>query len=215
VDDMSNCLYCKVQKGKRYCVPLDNILCPICCAKNRIKNIDCVKDCRYLEGVTIHALRDEEKRFADLIHNVPHGQFTDIFKDTNVAVVAFEIESFILDYYLNGKHQITDKMVYECYKNIFKIKFENNKIKTDEMTDLIENFLQFYDDKSLKWSSIIEKDRIGQIFLRLMHSVKQMSGGKMGEFGYLNFLKNNFNNPNDDGQIVIEDKYNSKTIKRF
>ncbi|OHD64936.1 MAG: hypothetical protein A2176_15830 [Spirochaetes bacterium RBG_13_51_14] len=212
---MSNCWYCKIQKGKRYCSPLDNILCPICCAKNRIKNINCAKDCRYLEGVAIQAARDEDKRFTNLIRDVPHGQYSDIFKDEDVAIVAFEIESFIRGYYMSGKYKITDKMVYDCYKNIYKIKIENNKIDKDEMTDLIDKVLLYYDNNSKKWLSILDKDRIGQIFLRLMHSVRQMSGGEMGEFGYLNFLKNNLSNSNLDGQIIIEDKYNRKSTKSF
>ena len=62
---------------------------------------------------------------------------------------------------------------------------------------------------------MLDKDRMGRIFLRLMHSAQQMSGGKMGEFGYLNFLKNNLNNPNSDGQFIIEDKYNRKSMKSF
>ena len=46
-----------------------------------------------------------------------------------------------------------------------------------------------------------------------MHSIKQISGGIMGELGYLNFLKNNLNNPNLDGQFIVEDKFRRKSTK--
>ena len=210
---MSKCWYCKTKKGRRYCSPIENILCPTCCAKNRLKNIDCSKDCRYLEGASIHAAREEDKKFINLMSSVPHGQYNDIFKDRDVALVSAEIELFILDYYLNGRIQITDKMVYECYKNLYKIQSENKVLETDELNDLMQRLIDLYDERIPEWLSFIKKDKINQIFLRLMYSIKQISGGIMGEFGYLNFLKNNLLNPNLDGQFIVEDKFKRKSIK--
>ncbi|MDW7682306.1 MAG: hypothetical protein SCK70_17210, partial [bacterium] len=99
---MPKCWYCKTKAGKRYCSPIDNILCPICCAKNRIINIDCNQDCRYLEGVDYQKARDEDRDFSQLIASVPHGQYDDIFQDMAVALMAGEIEIFIRDIYIKG-----------------------------------------------------------------------------------------------------------------
>jgi len=58
----------------------------------------------------------------------------------------------------------------------------------------------------------MDRRKIGQVLLRLMISVKKMSGGRFGEFGYLNFLKNNLGNENLDGQFIAEDKFGTKTL---
>jgi 3-hydroxyisobutyrate dehydrogenase-like beta-hydroxyacid dehydrogenase len=41
--------------------------------------------------------------------------------------------------------------------------------------------------------------------------VKNMSGGRMAEFGYLNYLKNNLVRRDENGAIVVEDKFGKKT----
>jgi hypothetical protein len=38
-----------------------------------------------------------------------------------------------------------------------------------------------------------------------------MSGGRMAEFGYLNYLKNNLGRRDENGAIVVEDKFGKKT----
>jgi hypothetical protein len=40
------------------------------------------------------------------------------------------------------------------------------------------------------------EEMIGQVFLRLMISINKMSGGRMGEYGYLNYLRNNLGEGN-------------------
>ena len=122
---MVTCWYCKTKKGKRYCAPIDNLLCPSCCGENRLKKIDCIEDCRYLEGVAFQKKREDEKAFSKLMESVPHGQYDDIFHEPAVALMAGEIETFIRDIYMAGNIRITDKIVYESYKLIYKIYFDN------------------------------------------------------------------------------------------
>ena len=43
------CGYCGLRAGKRYCPALDKVICPICCAGNRLKDISCPAGCKYLE----------------------------------------------------------------------------------------------------------------------------------------------------------------------
>ena len=43
------CGYCGEKVAKRYCPSLDKLLCPVCCGTNRLKNISCEDDCRYLD----------------------------------------------------------------------------------------------------------------------------------------------------------------------
>jgi hypothetical protein len=48
-----------------------------------------------------------------------------------------------------------------------------------------------------------------------MISVKKMSGGRFGEFGYLNYLKNNLGNMNSRGQFIAEDKFGNKILRNY
>ena len=100
---MAKCCLCSTKKGKRYCSPLDKVICPTCCATNRLKKIDCNEDCRYLSGVDLQIKRAEEKEFSELMRLVPRGQYDDIFKEPAVAFMSYEIETFISDIYVIGK----------------------------------------------------------------------------------------------------------------
>ena len=94
---MAKCWLCSTKKGKRYCSPLDKVICPICCATNRLKKIDCNEDCRYLSGVALQTKRAEEKEFSELMNRVPHGEHDDIFKEPAVA--------FLLSFVVPGAGQ--------------------------------------------------------------------------------------------------------------
>lgn len=193
---MAKCWLCKTRKGKRYCAPIENLLCPICCAENRLKKIDCNEECRYLDGVQYQEKRKEEKEFSKLMESVPHGQYNDIFNDIGVAHMAFEIESLVRELYISSEFRITDKTVYEAYKKIYK--FHVNELKKEEiqLDKLTEKLLNLYEHNITMWKIGLTSDMIGKVFLRLMISIKNMTGGQFGEFGYLNYLKNNLLNKN-------------------
>jgi len=209
---MAKCWFCKTRKGKRYCSPIENIICPICCAKNRMINIDCNEDCRYLEGVAYQKGREEEKEFSKLMESVPHGQYDDIFHDMEVAMMAGEIETYIRDIYIKGDIQITDKLVYESYKKVYRKHFKNELIEGDKLDKLTKRLLQLFDSNIEMWEFNMERSKIGQVFLRLMITIKNMSGGRLGEFGYLNHLKNNLFDTDLEDQFIVEDKFGNKTI---
>ena len=121
---MAKCGLCSNKKGKRYCSPLDKIICPICCAENRMVKIDCNEDCRYLEGVSFQQKRLEDKEFSELMSRVGHGQYDDIFQQSDIAMIALEIESLVRDSYVKGDIGLTDTSVYEAYKAVYRILFQ-------------------------------------------------------------------------------------------
>jgi hypothetical protein len=57
------------------------------------------------------------------------------------------------------------------------------------------------------WENNMERSKISQVFLRLMLSIKNMSGGSLGEFGYLNYLKNNLTDQRLGNDVIVEDKF--------
>lgn len=211
---MATCWYCKTKKGKRYCAPINNLLCPSCCGENRLKTIDCMEDCRYLEGVAFQKKREDEKAFSKLMESVPHGQYDDIFHEPGVAFMAGEIETFVRDIYMAGNIRITDQIVYESYKLIYKIYFENQPPE-EHLDEFTQELMKFYSHHISLWEFNMERNKIGQVFLRLMISVKKMSGGRFGEFGYLNYLKNNLGNMNLNGQFIAEDKFGNKILRSY
>lgn len=211
---MAKCWLCSTKKGKRYCSPLDKVICPICCATNRLKKIDCNEDCRYLSGVALQTKRAEEKEFSELMNRVPHGEHDDIFKEPAVAFMAYEIETSVRDIYVSGDMRITDKTVREAYKNVYAIQFKGRPIEEGQLDELTEELLGLYSRNMDMWKFNMNEEMIGQVFLRLMISVKNMSGGRMGEFGYLNYLKNNLGRRDENEAVVVEDKFGKKTTMK-
>lgn len=212
---MAKCWLCSTKKAKRYCSPLDKVICPTCCATNRLKKIDCNEDCRYLSGVALQIKRVGEKEFSELMNRVPHGDHDDIFKEPAVAFMAYDIETFVRDIYVGEAIRITDKTVREAYKSVYAIHFKGETIEEDQLDELTKELLELYSRNIDIWKYNMNGEMIGQVFLRLMISVKNMSGGRMGEFGYLNYLKNNLGRRDENEAVVVEDKFGRKTIEKY
>ncbi len=208
---MAKCWLCSDKKGKRYCSPLDRVICPVCCGTSRLTKIDCNADCHYLGGVAYQKKRAGQKEFAELMNQVPHGQYDDIFQEPSVAIMAYQIETLIRDIYMNASIRITDTIVYEAYKTIYRIYFQREQAGETQPDELTEKLMALYARNIKIWKVHMNEGKIGQVFLRLMVSVKNMTGGRMGEFGYLNYLKNNLGKRNKDEGVVVEDKFGYKT----
>ena len=117
--------------------------------------------------------------------------FNDDYKSNNYLIYSMNTKLSIILRIFNIKHKkiiLRNKLV----KNISK--------------DIVNNFMMMY----------IGKDKIGQVLLRLMISVKKMSGSKFGEFGYLNYLKNNLGDSTlGKGQFITEDKFGNKKTQQL
>lgn len=212
---MAKCWFCKTQKGKRYCSPIDNVLCPTCCAESRLKKIDCPEGCRYLEGVDYQRKRAEERKISELMRSVPHGEYDDIFQDMGVSLMAGEIETLVRDIYVNGNFRITDKSVYEAYRKIYEIHMSNQLAEEGQLDELTRELWKLYKNNIRLWEFNMDHHKVGQVFLRLMISVRAMSGGVMGEFGYLNFLKNNLGSFDIEDEFIVEDKFGNKRRRGY
>ena len=204
---MAKCGLCLTKKGKRYCSPLDKVICPICCAESRVVKIDCNEDCRHLEGTSFQKKRSEDREFSELMGRVGHGQFDDIFQRVDVAGMAFKIESLVRAFYVRGDMPMTDTSVYEAYKAVYMVMRQGKSGKHTQMDELVEALLTQYEASHRAWREKLDKETIGQVYLRLMISVKAMSGGQFGEYGYLNYLKNNLGQNFPAGEVLTEDKF--------
>jgi hypothetical protein len=50
---MASCIYCERRAGKRACPALGGEICPQCCGKHRLVEIECPPDCRWLGGLAV------------------------------------------------------------------------------------------------------------------------------------------------------------------
>jgi hypothetical protein len=212
---MAKCGLCSTKKGKRYCSPLDRVICPICCAESRMVKINCNEDCRFLEGISFQQKRSEDKEFSELMSLVGHGQYDDIFQQSDVAMMAYEIESLIYDSYIKGDMGITDTSVNEAYKYVYKIFFQGKEQKDGQLDELVTALLMQYKINCQAWREKLDEETMGQVYLRLMISIKNMSGGQFGEYGYLNYLKNNMAADLHDDEFITEDKFGNKIRRKL
>jgi hypothetical protein len=211
---MAKCQLCSKKKGKRYCSPLDKTICPLCCAENRMVKVTCNEDCRYLEGVSFQEKRSEDKAFSELMNNVGHGQFDDIFQKPAVALMAYKVECLLHDIYVDGEINITDTQVYESLKKVYVSQFQDRKTEQKQLDELTIRLLEQYDAHSPDWKANMDEEMVGKVYLRLMISIRKMSGGRMGEYGYLNYLKNNLESGPTDGEFIVEDKFGDKELRK-
>lgn len=89
---MAKCPKCRQRKAKRPCPALDESLCNLCCGQLREKEIDCPRDCPYLEKhKSYQTLRDTGKKAAPLPHSLSPEE--DILRDERMAWLALHIEA--------------------------------------------------------------------------------------------------------------------------
>ncbi|MFP4086734.1 MAG: hypothetical protein ACLFUL_08065 [Desulfobacteraceae bacterium] len=192
---------------------MDKVICPVCCAESRVRKIDCNPDCRYLEGEAFQKKKEEEKKYARLMGEVGHGQFDDIFQEPAVAEMAYDIETLVLEMYEKSDFQLTDPQVREAYRTIYEIHSEQKEVETDQLDTLTRSLFDQYETRRTIWLEGLDETMIGQVYLRLMISINKMSGGRMGNKGYLNYLKNNLDLSVPEGKFVMEDKFGNKSVR--
>jgi hypothetical protein len=196
------CSFCGKNAAKRYCPSLDQLICPVCCGTNRLRDISCQEDCRYLDHEEYQQEKCKQKELNAILTEVPHSQHDDIFKNERAASIAYQFETFFADCYIKGDFNLRDQKVKNALTNLYFLKFKGEHIKTDDfMTVLIE----LYDQISGEYDS---RDLIGKVILRMIISIKNMTGGQFGAYGYLNYLKNNIHpsSLNETNEPVFEFK---------
>jgi hypothetical protein len=180
------CAHCGKNPAKRACPALDRTISPVCCGSNRMKTIDCPKDCRYLENERYQEKVGEEKELNELLRTVPHGPNDDILKEGDGAEIAYAFESSLADWYRKGMFRLDDQKVKETLALLY---FVTQRKKPAALDDSAKQLLDKY---NLLRRNGYSEERIGTVMLRLVISIKSMSGGAFGPCGYLTYLKNTF-----------------------
>ena len=105
--------------------------------------------------------------------SVGYGQNDDIFQEPAVAIMAFEVESVVRDAYLSENMRITDNIIYEAYKMLYAIRFQERQIEGGQLDEITRDLLAQYETNSPAWKANMAEEMIGQVYLRLMISVKR------------------------------------------
>jgi hypothetical protein len=204
-------MLCGQGAAKRYCPALDKTLCPVCCAKGRLKSIACKDDCRYLEGIEYQKMRNQERTIRGLMAEVPHGEHDDIYQNPEAAMIAYGFESFFTGCYRQRLFNINDPKVKLALRGLYFLKYTDGgqDMAGDEFFGLL---LQVYDH--LLEEQGHSRELVGTVILRLLISIDSMSGGAMGDYGYLNYLKNNLTPEMEDSpNFIVEDKFGRKIVR--
>ncbi|MEA2108489.1 MAG: hypothetical protein U9P07_03630 [Pseudomonadota bacterium] len=206
------CGYCGKRVAKRYCSSLDKLICSQCCGENRLKNISCDQECRYLDNEVYQQKIRKEKELSTELKKIPHSETDDIFKEPDAKRVAYAFESFFAECYSKDLFNLTDQKIKGTLSDLYFHKIKGKMVDPDDFFSLT---MRVYD--SLKEEKEPES-LICKVMLRIIISVKKMTGGPFGAYGYLNYVKNNLHPDmlgDNVGGHIIETKDGKRKIVKF
>jgi hypothetical protein len=180
------CAYCHQKTAQRKCPAVGGYICSFCCGSNRLQEFDCPSDCDYLGNESFYQESQQGKELRKLLATVPSGQFDDIFRDTGYAEIAYEIETDTAALYADGVYALTDQKVKDAYYETYRMLKGNEIVESQDLSKHLLDLLLKLERKK-KWN----RDDIGLVLLRLIISVKKMSGGRLGPCSYLNYIRDN------------------------
>lgn len=150
-----------------------------------MKAISCDEECRYLDNELFQEKVRTEKDLNELLHTVPSGQYDDIFQEQDAAMIAYTFETLIADCYVKRLFHLSDEKVKETLALIYFTTQKGSDAELDAFGKLI---LEAYQQKLREG---YDAEYIGKIMLRIIITIKRMTGGALGTCSYLNYLKNN------------------------
>ncbi len=183
----TKCLSCNEVKGKRKCPALNGLICSVCCGTKKLKEINCPSDCVYLETSLANQNRKEINKAISLTFP---SESHDIFKNEKVVEeLAMPFEKFLAENFYEDT-SINDTHIYETLSKIYiTITNKENLLKADNEFEqkLIDGYYLIFNQSELS------EDLKSKLILRLLMSIKQISGGIFGNRNYLKFIYNQNN----------------------
>ncbi len=177
---MAKCVFCN-KKAKRSCLVLQQEICPSCCGSKRGNEIECTLDCSiYKKSI----LKDNEKAVIKLAKESFNNEYDDLFKKQGIPETAGPFEEFIfINYYRDLS--IDDNDILNCYIKIYYLLQGQDYLYTleDYELDIFNKFVDVTKENNVP----IRLQQV--IILRLIKSIKQVSGGRFGRRNYLEMLR--------------------------
>ena len=210
----NKCTYCNSRKGKRRCAALDGMICTLCCGEHRLVEIDCTPDCAHLGHEHYQEHRRDDRAIADAMHAVkPPVLGYDVFEASPEAgKFAFSLEHTFGTNYLRSR--IKDADVMQALRAVYLSVYKSKQIA------ITHDFSQFLvesvrDVIRPSFEKKVPIDLQEKIILRLMVSISNISGGIMGDCGYLDYVKNNILESSSEEHGAFENGFGKGLIKKF
>lgn len=183
---MAICVLCKKVKAKRYCVALEQDICPLCCGRNRLKTIKCPNSCSFLiKGETSQTL----KKINTLISETFVTKEDDVFLHPKVVLeLATPFESSLCYNFIDKTHISDDDIFDFLTKLYFYSTNELSEINPEREFEFI--ILELY--KEIFNKSTLSDELKSLCLLRILRSIKYISGGAFGNRNYISFTYSKF-----------------------
>ena len=209
------CTYCSHRKGKRKCPALEGPVCTLCCGQHRHSDIDCPDDCVYLWHEEYQAERQAEQEVSRAAQAVapPVLGYEVLAVSVKASEFTYKLEHNFAHSYVEGA-DIRDEDVLKALRAVYFSVYRERDYPTSHhfstfLVDMVRTHLRPQFEKD------VPADLQEKIILRLMLSVKNISGGPFGPCGYLNYVKNNILHKAPDGHFIAEDMYGNRQLKEI
>lgn len=184
---MSKCVLCNQNKAKRLCAGISGIICSLCCGTKREKEIICFESCEYLkQGKDYQSSRAVSK----LVNKNFNEQAEDIFNDDSAAEFVFPLEKFFIERFYNDP-SVNDNDIYAALEKLYS--YLTGMIKELKPVNQCQELIFIEFEKMDKKTKRIGIDFKNQAILRILKSIKNVSGGILGNRNYLEMIYSQFN----------------------
>ncbi len=150
--------------------------------------IACPEKCEYLEkGEEYQTKREINKK----VNSSFHDETDDVFQIDEVADFAMPLEIFFVEKFYDDKN-VNDNDIYEVLSKLYLFqtgKSDFEKIDNKKHEELIFEKFSELDKKFPKLS----KDLKNRSILRILKSIREISGGIFGNRNYLELIYSQFN----------------------
>lgn len=150
--------------------------------------IACPERCGYLEKGEEYQIRREINK---KVNSSFHSEEDDVFQIDEVIDFAAPLEMFFVEKFYDDKN-VNDNDIYEALSKLYLLqtgKSDFKKTKNKECEELIFEKFSKLDKKFPKLS----KDLKERSILRILKSIKEISGGIFGNRNYLELIYSQFN----------------------
>jgi hypothetical protein len=183
---MNKCFLCQQGKAKRFCPTLKQSICSLCCGSKRNNEITCSPFCQYLQkGAAYQETRNIHKL---LSQSFVTPEEAELDKDLTEKIV-MPLEEFFVDEFYDLE-PINDDDIFEALTRLyFQLTGQTEPLTEPKpVTRLILEGFSGIDRATPE----ISREQKARSVLRMLKSIKNVSGGALGNRNYLELVYSMF-----------------------
>lgn len=182
------CYICNQGKAGRFCAAVSEDICSFCCGSKRQKEIECFSACEYLKQGQEYQL---SRQISHEINSSFQTEAEDIFQNEDDAIrFVGPIEKLFVKKFYNDKNT-NDDNIYDALIRIYA--YQTGRIETlSAENECEETIFKIFKKIDKEFPDIPGNIKTGSI-LRILKSIKNSSGGALGNRNYLEMIYSQFN----------------------